>query len=134
MHHQRARNLGPEEILRHLQDISEDESDASYDDFFDPNGDEDDYEPPRAASDSSSDCDAEDTCRLEEELEDNVQQQVIPAKNVGQAGAVHDVEAQQEEIEAEAQEELSSWGILLTRSMLAKIMKQSGLSLRVGGE
>ena len=48
-------------------------------------------------------------------------------------GAVHDVEAQQEEIEAEAQEELSSWGVLLTRSMLAKIMKQSGLSLRVGG-
>jgi hypothetical protein len=31
-------------------------------------------------------------------------------------GAVHDVEAEQEEIEeeAEAQEELSSWGILLT--------------------
>ena len=52
-------------------------------------------------------------------------------------GAVHDTEAQQEEIEeeneAEAQEELSSWGILLTWSMLAKIMKQSGLSLRVGG-
>ena len=52
-------------------------------------------------------------------------------------GAVHDVEAQQEEIEeedeAEAQEELSSWGIRLTRSMLAKIMKRSGLSLRVGG-
>jgi len=52
-------------------------------------------------------------------------------------GAVRDVEAQQEEIEeedeAEAQEELSSWGILLTRSILAKIMKQSGLSLRVGG-
>jgi len=51
--------------------------------------------------------------------------------------AVHDVEAQQEEIEeedeAEPQEELSSWGILLTRSMLPKIMKQSGLSLRVGG-
>ena len=42
-------------------------------------------------------------------------------------GAVHDVEAQQEETEeedeAEAQEELSSWGILLTRSMLAKIMR-----------
>ena len=38
-------------------------------------------------------------------------------------GAVRDVEAQQEEIEAEAQEELSSWGILLTRSMLAKIMR-----------
>jgi len=51
-------------------------------------------------------------------------------------GAVHDTEAQQEEIEeeneAEAQEELSSWGILLTWSMLAKIMKQSGMSLRVG--
>jgi hypothetical protein len=52
-------------------------------------------------------------------------------------GAVHDIEAQHEEIEkedeAEAQEELSSWGILLTRNMLAKIMKQSGLSLRLGG-
>jgi len=52
-------------------------------------------------------------------------------------GAVHDVEAQQEEIEeedeAEAQEELSSWGILLTRRMLPKSMKQSELSLRVGG-
>jgi hypothetical protein len=51
-------------------------------------------------------------------------------------GAVHDVEAQQEETEeedeAEAQEEFSSWGIMLTQSMLAKIMKQSGLSLRVG--
>ena len=49
--------------------------------------------------------------------------------------AVHDVEAQQEETEdeAEAQEELSSWGILLTQSMLPKIKKQSGLSLRVGG-
>ena len=87
MHRQRARNLGPEEILRQLQDISEDKSDASDDDIFDPNGDEDeDYEPPRAASDSSSDCDAKDTCRLEEELEDNVQQQVMPAMNVGQAG------------------------------------------------
>ena len=36
-------------------------------------------------------------------------------------GAVHDIETQQDEIEeeeeAEAQEELSSWGILLTRSM-----------------
>ena len=61
MHRQRARNVGPEEILQQLQDISEDESDASDDDIFDPNGDEDeDYEPPRAASDSSSDCDAED--------------------------------------------------------------------------
>jgi len=52
-------------------------------------------------------------------------------------GAEHDVEAQQEEIEeedeTEAQEELSSWGILLTWSMLAKILKQSGPSLRVGG-
>jgi len=87
MHRQRARNLGPEEILRQLQDISDYESDASDNDIFDPNGDEDeDYEPPRAASDSSSECDAEDTCRLEEELEDNVQQQVMPAKNVGQAG------------------------------------------------
>jgi len=86
MHHQRARNIGPEEILRQLQDISEDESDAS-DDIFDPNGDEDeDYEPPRAPNDSSSDCDAEDTCSLEGELEDNVQQQVMTAMNVGQAG------------------------------------------------
>jgi hypothetical protein len=82
--------------LRQLQDISEDESDAS-DDIFEPNGDEDeDYEPPRPASDSSSDNNAEDTCRLEEELEDYVQQQVMPAMNVGQA--VHDVEAQKEEI------------------------------------
>jgi len=72
--------------LRQLQDISEDESDASDDDIFDPNGDEDeDFEPPRAASDSSGDCDAEDTCRLEEELEVNVQQHVMPAMNVGQA-------------------------------------------------
>ena len=114
MHCQQARNLGPEEILRQLQDISEDESDASDEVIFDPNGDEDeDYEPPRAAGDSSSDCDAEDTCRLEEELEHNVQQQVMPAMNVGQAGSVHDVEAQQEEIEeedeAEAQDGLSSW-------------------------
>ena len=42
-------------------------------------------------------------------------------------GAVHDVEAQQEEIEeedeTEAQEELSTWGILLTGSMLVKILK-----------
>ena len=82
-----ARNLGREEILRQLQDISEDESDASDDDIFDPNWDEnEDYEPPRVASDSSSDCDTEDTCRLEEELEDNVHQQVMPAMNVGQAG------------------------------------------------
>ena len=73
--------------MRQLQDISEDQSDASDDDIFDPNGDEDeDYEPPRAAGDSSSDCDAEGTCKLEEELEDNVQQQVMPAMNVGQAG------------------------------------------------
>jgi len=47
MHRHRALNLGPEEILRQLQDIFEDESDASDDDVFDPNGDEDeDYEPP----------------------------------------------------------------------------------------
>jgi hypothetical protein len=73
--------------MRQLQGISEDESDASDDDIFEPNGNEDeDYEPPRAASVSSSDCDAEDTCRLEEELEDDVQQQVMPAMNVGQAG------------------------------------------------
>jgi hypothetical protein len=73
--------------LRQLQDIPEDESDGSDDDLFEPNGDEvADYELPKAASDSSSDCDAEDTCRLEEELEDDVQQQVMPAMNVGQAG------------------------------------------------
>jgi hypothetical protein len=71
--------------LQQLQDISEDESDASDDDIFEPNADED-YEPPRAASDSSSDCDAEDTRRLEEELEDDVQQQVMPAMNFEQAG------------------------------------------------
>jgi len=89
MHRQRARNLGPDDILRQLQDISEDESDASDEDIFGPNGNEDeDYEPPRAASDSSSDCDAEDTSRLEEELEDNVQQQAMPAMNVGQAGCI----------------------------------------------
>ena len=87
MHRHRARNLGPEEILRQLQNISEDESDANDYDIFDPNGDEDeDYEPPGAASDSSSYCDAEDTCKLEEKLEDNMQQQVMPAMNVGQAG------------------------------------------------
>jgi hypothetical protein len=52
MHRQRDRNLGPEEILRQLQDISEDESDASDDDIFDPNGDEnEDYKPSRVASD-----------------------------------------------------------------------------------
>ena len=85
MHRQRARKLGPEEILRQLQDISKDESDTSDDDIFDPNGNEDeDYEPPRPASNSSSDCDAEDTCRLEEDLVDNVQQKFIPAMNVGQ--------------------------------------------------
>jgi len=33
---------------------------------------DEDYEPPRTASDSSSDCDAKDTCRVKEELEDNV--------------------------------------------------------------
>ena len=87
MHCQRARKLGTEDILRQLQDITEDESNACDDDIFDPNVDEDeDYEPSRAASDSSSDCDAEDTCRLEEDLEDNVQQNVMPAMNVGQAG------------------------------------------------
>jgi hypothetical protein len=63
MHRQRARNLEPDELLRQLQDIPEDESDASDDDIFEPNGDED-YEPPKAANDSSSDCDAEDTRRL----------------------------------------------------------------------
>jgi hypothetical protein len=57
MHRQKSRNLGPDKILRQRQDISEDESDASDDDIFEPNGDED-YEPSRAASDSSSDCDA----------------------------------------------------------------------------
>jgi len=41
MHRQRARNLGPDEILRQLQDIPEDESDATDDDIFEPNGDED---------------------------------------------------------------------------------------------
>jgi len=87
MHHQRAHNLEPDELLRHLQHIPEDESDASHDDIFEPNGDEyEDYELPKAASDSSSDCDAEDTCRLEEVLEDDVQQQVMPAMNIGQAG------------------------------------------------
>jgi len=80
--HRRARNLERDELLRQPQDIPEDESDASDDD-----GDEDeDYELPKAASDSSSDCDVEDTCRLEEELEDDVQQKVMPAMNVGQAG------------------------------------------------
>jgi len=87
MHRQRACNLEPDELLRQLQDIPEDESDASNDDIFEPNWDEDeDYEPPKAASDSSSDCNAKDTCRLEEELEDDVQQQVMPAMNVGKAG------------------------------------------------
>jgi hypothetical protein len=126
MHRQWASNLEPDELSRQLQDIPEEEPDA--------NGNEDeDYEPSKVAGDSSSDCDAEDSCRLEEELEDDVQQQVMPAMNVGQAGCSTRRRAQQEEIEEEAQEELSSWGILLTRSMLAKIMKQSGLSLRVGG-
>jgi hypothetical protein len=124
--------------LQQLQDIPEDESDASDDDIFEPNGDEDeDYEPPKSASDLSSDCDVEDTCSLEEEFEDDVQQQVMPAMNVGQAGCstrcrgtAREIE---EEDEAESQEEMSSWGILLTQSMLAKITKLSGLSLRVGG-
>jgi len=73
MHRQRARNLEPDELLRRLQDIPEDESHASDDDIFEPNEDEDeDYEAPKAASDSSSDCNAEDSCRLEKELEDDV--------------------------------------------------------------
>ena len=81
MHRQRACNLKSDELLRQLQDIPEDESDAS-----DDVGDEDeDYEPPKVASDSSGDFNAEDTCRLEEDLEDGVQQQVMPAMNVGQA-------------------------------------------------
>jgi hypothetical protein len=41
MHRQRARNLKPDELLRQLQDIPEDESDASGDDMFQPNEDED---------------------------------------------------------------------------------------------
>jgi hypothetical protein len=41
MHHQRARNLEPDELLRQLQDSPEDESDASGDDMFQPNEDED---------------------------------------------------------------------------------------------
>jgi len=87
MYRQRARNLEPQELLRQLQHIPEDESDTSGDDIFEPNGDEDeDYEPPKAASDLSSDRDAEDTCRLQEALEDDVQQQVMPVMNVGQAG------------------------------------------------
>ena len=73
--------------MRQLQDIPEDEYDAIDNDIFEPNGDEDeDYKPPKAAGDSSSDCDAEDTSKLEEELEDDVQQQVMPAMNVGQTG------------------------------------------------
>jgi len=65
MHRERARNLEPDDLMQKLQDIPEDESDASDDD----DGDEDeDYEPPKAAIDSSSDGDAEDTSRLEEEL------------------------------------------------------------------
>jgi hypothetical protein len=60
----RVGSFGPDKILRQLQDIPE-EYDASDDDIFEPNGDKDeDYEPPKAASDSSSDCDADDTCRL----------------------------------------------------------------------
>jgi len=38
MHRQLARKLGPEEILQQLQDISENESDASDDIIFEPNG------------------------------------------------------------------------------------------------
>ena len=65
MYRQRARTLEPDELLRQLQDIPEDESDTSDDDIFEPNGDEvQDYKPPKAASDLSSDGDAEDTCRL----------------------------------------------------------------------
>ena len=105
---QRARKLGPEEILQQMQDISEDESDTSDDDIFDPNGDED-YEPPRAASDSSSDCDAEDTCRLEENWNWNWKNKSCLPRMLDKQDALHDVEAQQEEIEeedeAEAQEE-----------------------------
>jgi len=52
-------------------------------------------------------------------------------------GAVYDIEAEQEEIEEEdkieEQEELNSWCILLKQRMSAKIMKQSGQSLRVAG-
>jgi hypothetical protein len=40
MHRQEARNLETDELLRQLQDIPEDESDAS-DDIFEPNGDKD---------------------------------------------------------------------------------------------
>jgi len=111
MHRQLAQNLGPEEILRKLQDISEDESDASEGGIFDTNEDEDEeYESLRAANHSSSDCDAVDTCMLEEEFEDHVQQQVMPAMNFDKQGAIHDIGAQQEEIEdeAEAKEELIS--------------------------
>jgi hypothetical protein len=72
--------------MRQLRDISEDEADAS-DDICEPNWNEDEvYEPPRAASDSSSDCDAGAPCSLEEELEDYVQQQFMLELNVGQAG------------------------------------------------
>lgn len=86
VHCQRARNLRPDDIMRQLRDISEDEADAS-DDIFEPNGNEDEvYEPPRAASYSSSDCDAGAPCSLEEELEDYVQQQFMLELNVGQAG------------------------------------------------
>jgi hypothetical protein len=42
MHRQRARNHETDELLRQqLQDIPEDESDASDDDIFEPNGHED---------------------------------------------------------------------------------------------
>ena len=82
MHRQEARNLKPDELLRQLQHIPKDESDASDDDIFGPNGDED-YEPPKAASDSSVTAMRN---MLEKELENDVQQQVMPAMNVGQAG------------------------------------------------
>jgi len=133
MHRQWACNLKPDELLWQLQDIPEDKSDASDDD-----GDEDeDYEPPKTASDSSSDCDAEDTSRLEEELKMMCSNKSCLPWILDKQSAVHEIEAQQEETEeedeTEAQEELSSWGILLTRNMLAKIMKQSEPSLTVGG-
>jgi hypothetical protein len=84
--HCRGRNLEPDELLRPLQGTPEDESDANYD-IYQLNGDEvEDYELPKTANVSSSDCDVEHTCRLEEELEDDVKQQVMPAMNDGQAG------------------------------------------------
>jgi hypothetical protein len=50
MHRQWAHNLEPDKLLWQLQDIPKDKSDASNDDIFEPNGDEDeDYEPPKTA-------------------------------------------------------------------------------------